>query len=99
MPQVRILQAAWEDISNIADYHLREVGPNSAERITNKLLDAIALLSSNAYLGPLHNDSVLQQRGFRKLVAGKYVCVYRVDEGVPTVYRVFWGGSDYPASL
>lgn len=99
MPQAKLLQAAWEDLSNIADYHLREVGPLSAERVTDRLLDAIELLSDNPYLGPLHGDHVLQRRGFRKLVCGQYVCVYRVDEGVPTVYRIFPGSADYTRNV
>lgn len=44
MPAPRILPAAYEDILNIADYRIREVGPNSAEAITNRLLDTIDLL-------------------------------------------------------
>lgn len=44
MPAPRILPAAYEDILNIADYRIREVGPNSAETITNRLLDTIDLL-------------------------------------------------------
>lgn len=97
MPQVRILQSAWEDLSSIADYHIREVGPLSAERITNEILNTFQLLATNPYLGPLQHDAVLQRRGFRKLLCGRYVCVYRVDEDVPTVYHIFHASSNYPS--
>lgn len=99
MPQVRILQSAWEDSADIADYHLHEVGPISAERITDKLLDGIDLLAANPYLGPLHQDAKLQARNFRKLICGGYVCVYRIDDGVPTIYRIFHGATDYSRHL
>lgn len=99
MPQVRIMQSAWEDISSIADYYLRVAGSQSAQRIVGRLLDTIELLSDNPYLGPIHHDPFLQSRGFRKLVCGQYVCVYRVDDNTATVYHVFYGGSDYARSL
>ena len=99
MPAPRILASALEDISAIADYHLRQVGPSSAEAVTDKLLDSIALLGATPYLGPLHHDRVLQSMGYRKLVCGRYVCVYRLVDDVPTVYRVFHESRDYPASL
>ena len=99
MPEPRILSSAVEDISQIADHRLRHVGPNSAEAVTDKLLDTIALLGDAPFLGPLHHDPVLQSMGFRKLVCGQYVCVYRIVDDVPTVYRVFHESQNYPAWL
>lgn len=97
MPAPRILASALEDISAIADYHLRRVGPGSAESVADKLLDSIALLGTTPYLGPLHHDSVLQSMGYRKLACGHYVCAYRLIDEVPTVYRVFHEPRDYPS--
>lgn len=37
--RVEILTPALDDIERIADYYLMMVGPKSAERITDKLLD------------------------------------------------------------
>ncbi len=42
--KVEILSLALMDIEKIADYHLQMVGPKSAQRITDKLLDAIEKL-------------------------------------------------------
>lgn len=99
MPAPRILSSAVEDISQIADHHLRRVGPNSAEAVTDRLLDAIALLGNAPFLGALHHDPVLQSMGYRKLVCGQYVCVYRIVDDVPTVYRVFHESQNYPTLL
>ena len=41
--QLVILTPAWRDIDRISDLHLMLVGPKSAEEITDKLLDTIAL--------------------------------------------------------
>lgn len=99
MPAPRILATAWEDISAIADYHIKNVGPQSAERITDTLLNTIELLEAHPYLGPLHSDPVLQMQRYRKLLCGPYVCVYRVIDGVPTVYRIFHGSQNYASRL
>ena len=99
MPDPRILASAWEDISAIADYHLAAVGQRSAEAVTEKLLGTVELLGDHPYLGPLHSDPVLQAHGYRKLVCEPYVCVYRIVDGIPTVYRVFHGSRNYPSKM
>ena len=99
MPAPRILASTLDDLSAIADYHLRVVGPNSAEAVTDRILDSIRLLGSTPYLGPLHQDPVLQSMGYRKLICGRYICVYRLVDDVPTVYRIFHGSQNYPSAL
>lgn len=94
--EVRITTSAWRDIDRISDYHLRMVGPHSAEAITDKLLDTIGLLEANPYLGAQHPDSLLAQKEFRKILCKDYVCVYKVIADVVFVYRVINGKTDYP---
>ena len=91
----RILQSAWDDLAEIADYLARVSGERVAEETTDAILNTIELLGSAPYLGPLHHDPVLQRLGYRKLVCGKYVCVYRVVDETPVVYRVFHGRQNY----
>ncbi|KLU59363.1 plasmid stabilization system protein [Peptococcaceae bacterium CEB3] len=94
--RVKILAPAFNDIDRIADYHLLAVGPISAEKITGKLLDSIEKLGEYPLLGPEHSDSVLQNKGYRKLVCGEYICVYRLIDDTVYVYRVIHGTTDYP---
>lgn len=91
----RILQSAWDDLAEIADYLVRVSGERTAEDTTDAILDTIELLGATPFLGPLHHDRVLQQLGYRKLVCGKYVCVYRIVDDIPVVYRVFHGRQNY----
>lgn len=91
----RILQFAWNDLAGIADYLMRASGERTAEETTDAILDTIELLGATPFLGPLHHDRVLQQHGYRKLVCGKYVCVYRIVGDIPVVYRVFHGRQNY----
>lgn len=74
---------------------MRASGERIAEETTDAILDTIELLGATPFLGPLHHDRVLQQLGYRKLVCGKYVCVYRIVDDIPVVYRVFHGRQNY----
>ena len=93
--QVQILTPAWRDIDRISDYHLTMVGPESAERITDKLLDTIAKLSEFPLMGAEHPDPVLARHHYRKILCGDYVCVYRMVEDTVYIYRVVHGATDY----
>ncbi|MDD2401545.1 MAG: type II toxin-antitoxin system RelE/ParE family toxin [Clostridia bacterium] len=93
---VEILTPALNDIDKIADYHLLAVGPISAEKITDKLLNSIEKLGEYPLLGTEHSDPVLQKRGYRKLVCGEYICVYRLIDDAIYVYRVVHSATDYP---
>ena len=91
--------SAYEDIAGIADSVERYAGQTAADRITSKTLGGIDLLASTRYLGPLHQDPILARSGYRKLVVGKYVVVYRVYEGRATVLRIFHGPSNYVSKV
>jgi toxin ParE1/3/4 len=98
MPEVKveILTPAFNDIKVIADHHLLAVGPISAEKITTKLLDSIEKLSEYPLMGTQHSDPVLSKKGYRKLVCGEYICIYRLIDDTVYVYRVVHGTTDYP---
>ena len=97
--QLVILTPAWRDIDRISDLHLMLVGPKSAEEITDKLLDTIALLAEQPYMGALHPDPFLAGHQYRKLICGKYVCIYKVIDQTVYVYRIVDGRTDYPKLL
>lgn len=97
--KVEILTLALQDIEKIAEYHLKMVGPKSAQRITDKLLDAIEILGDHPLCGVKHSDEFLYKQGFRKLVCGEYVCVYKIITDTVFIYRVVHGSSEYPKLL
>ncbi|WP_420828430.1 type II toxin-antitoxin system RelE/ParE family toxin [Dehalobacterium formicoaceticum] len=80
----------------MADYHLLAAGSVSAEKITYRLLDSIVKLGEYLLLGTEHSDPVLQEKGYRKLVCGEYICVYRLIDDTIYVYRIVHGTTDYP---
>ena len=94
--KIEILTPASKDIEKIAGYHMRMVGPESAEKITNKLLDTIQILEDQPYSGLEHPDDILQKQNYRKLICGDYICVYKVIGKRVYIYRVVHGATDYP---
>lgn len=96
LPEGPVVQlSAYEDLAGIQERVTRAAGSAAADRATDRMLDGIDLLGANPYLGPLHHDKFLSRRGYRKLVLGQYVVVYRVEEDRAVVLRVFHGAGDY----
>ena len=97
--RVEILLPAWEDLNQIADFHMKMVGPISAQKITDEILDAISKLSLFPLMGSLHWDPVLAQKDYRKVICGTYVCIYKVIGDVVYIYRMVHGATDYKKDL
>ena len=98
MPKAKIefLQASWLDIDRISDFYLREVGPVSAEKAIDEIMEHIGILGEHPYAGPLHPDPVLAKQEYRKLVLTKtYIAVYRVIGDTVYIYRVEKKKTDY----
>ncbi|MFA6808243.1 MAG: type II toxin-antitoxin system RelE/ParE family toxin [Eubacteriales bacterium] len=65
-------------------------------KITDKLLDSIEKLTEYPLMGTQYSDSVLQEKGYRKLICGEYICVYRLIDNTIYVYRVIHSTTSYP---
>ena len=93
---LQFLPAAVEDLDKIADYYLQLNGADSAERITDQILETVEHLERYPHLGSLHPDPVLASMEYRRIVSGNYVCVYRVIGDTVVIYRIVNGRTDYP---
>lgn len=94
--RLQFLRAAVDELDRIADYHLQMVGAASAERITDQILNTVERLEKYPYLGSLHPDPVLASMEYRRIIAGHYVCVYKVIDRTVVIYRIVNGVTDYP---
>ncbi|MGL1893602.1 MAG: type II toxin-antitoxin system RelE/ParE family toxin [Spirochaetaceae bacterium] len=101
MPKLKIefLAPAIRDIEKVAEFHLRMVGPKSAELITDNLLETIQILENQPYAGTKHSDLLLQKQDYRKLVCNDYICIYKVIDQTIFIYRIVHGATDYPKSF
>lgn len=96
MAKLFILESAQRELEEIAQVHLNLVGPNSARNITNLILDSLSRLELFPRSGQIPRDKELRSAGYRYVIAGKYICVYRVLEETVYVYHIAHGASNYP---
>ena len=87
---------ALQDLLDIADYHFEKVGEESALRAMGDLQDHIEKLSDFPRMGEEHPDTYLNALGFRKLVHGTHIVVYRLDGEQVVIERIVLASSNYP---
>ncbi|MCL2421387.1 MAG: type II toxin-antitoxin system RelE/ParE family toxin [Defluviitaleaceae bacterium] len=95
--KVELLGPAWVDLDVISDYHLLEVGVESARKITDKILSSLERLETFPLSCPLIPYKELAEQGYRLLVCGKYVCIYKVQGNMVYVHHIVAAATDYPA--
>lgn len=93
--RLEILSPAWKELDEIASYHFLVVGPASARRVTDKILDALSRLQEFPLSCPYAPDAELRDADYRMLVCDKYVCIYRLIGEVVYVYHIVNGASEY----
>ena len=91
-----MLQPAWKELDAIAEMHMHLVGAVSAQKITDKILDALGLLTTDPYMGRSCDDSGTVFRYYRRRICEYYLCFYKVIENVIYVYHIVEGRTDHP---
>lgn len=94
--RLEILSPAQNELEEIAQVHLVLVGPSSARKITDRIYDALELLRNTPHMGVSCKDKPLKLQGYRMLVCGNYLCIYRLIENTVFVYHIADGRADYP---
>ncbi|MCL2248523.1 MAG: type II toxin-antitoxin system RelE/ParE family toxin [Oscillospiraceae bacterium] len=95
--KVELLAPAWNDLDAISDFHMETVGPKSAKNITDKILTALTRLELFPLSCPLAPYQNLADQGYRILVYGSYLCIYKLLGNAVFVYHIAAGASNYPA--
>ncbi|MCI5689771.1 MAG: type II toxin-antitoxin system RelE/ParE family toxin [Clostridiales bacterium] len=96
MAKLALLEPAQRELEEIAQLHRNLVGPNSARKITDLILDTLSRLEMFPLSGHIPQDKALRGNGYRYVIAGKYICVYRVIGETAFVYHIAHGASNYP---
>lgn len=96
--RVRVLKRAQTDIDEIAIYIARDA-PDAAQRMLDRLFDAMDGLAELPRRGALPHDARLRALGYRFLVEGEYLIFYKVLRSEVRVYRVLHGKRIYQALL
>jgi toxin ParE1/3/4 len=93
--RLEILSPAWKELDEIASYHFLVVGPISARKITDRILNALSRLEDFPLSCPHAPDTELRDADYRMMVCDKYVCIYRLIGKVVCVYHIANGASEY----
>lgn len=92
---IEFLSSAWKELDDIADYHIQKVGKKSAKRLFDKIMNAIEKLENFPFMAPLIRDEHLSKEGYRILISGEYVCIYRVLKETIYIYHIANGRTEY----
>ena len=95
--KVQLLTEARLQLRDIAAYHLLNVGPQSARKITDRILDAIDNLEDFPEMGTKLPSKRLD--GYRMLVVGRYLCFYHMDGDTVYVSHIVHSSTDYIKKL
>ncbi len=74
---VEILLTAWEDLKYIQDWYLVQFGIDTAIDVTEHILDVIERLQEFPDSGSIAPDDWLNEQGYRMVIAGKHVAIYK----------------------
>ena len=96
---LEILAPARLEIHEIARLHMEFVGPESARRITDNIEKSLSILVSHPFVGTMFSDSLLKREGYRRLICGNYLCIYRVIGDTVFIYHVVDGRTNYKLIL
>ena len=96
MANLVILEPAQRSLKKSHQFHINLVGSNSARNITNLISDTFSRLEMFPRPGHIPQDKELRNGGYRYVIAGKYICVYRLIAETVCIYHIAHGASNYP---
>ena len=92
--KLHITDSAHEYSDRIMDY-LIERSPSAAYEVFRALDAAYQRLTTFPLMGPEAQEWELRKSGYRKLVVGDYVTLYRVVDDVCVIDHIFHGKQNY----
>lgn len=96
MANLVILESAQRELEEIVQLHKNLVGPHSARNITDLILDTLSHVEMFPLSGHIPRDKELRNGGYRYVIAGKYICMYRLIGEEVYVYHIAHGARNYP---
>ena len=97
--KLELLTPAQRELEEIALVHMELVGVESARKITNRIYGALDHLRSHPNMGVMCIDKILHSEGYRMLICGHFLCVYRLLGETVFVYHIVDGRANYTRLL
>ena len=89
------MPSAWREIDEISNYYIQKVGKQAAKRLFENLMKSIERLKMFPKSAPLIRDEKLSSEGYRILISGEYICIYRVINKIVYIYHIANGRTEY----
>ncbi len=93
--EVRILDAAWDDLLRIRNWYILNFSEDTANKIADAILGTLERLEIFPDFGSPTPDEWLNGRGYRMVVCKKHIAVYRKIGDVVYVYHIADSGTQY----
>ena len=93
--RIEILTPAQTELEEIALVHITASGVSSARSVVEGIYRALERLKRYPHSGHPIRDPLLLASGYRYVLAGKYLAVYRVIGDCVVIYHIAHGASDY----
>lgn len=94
--KIEILPRAWEDLTSIEDYYYLQFDIESAQKVSDSILNSIETLEDFPDIDVLTPDKRLYQLGYRMHVINQtYVAIIKRIDDIIYVYRIINTKRDY----
>lgn len=97
--KLEILKPAQHELEEIALIHMELAGIESAQKVTDRIYNALQNLQSQPHMGVLCSNKMLSFEDYRMLICDHYLCIYRLIEQTVYVYHIVDGRTNYPRML
>lgn len=94
--KIEILPRAWEDLTSIEDYYYLQFDIESAQKVSDSILNSIETLEDFPDIDVLIPDKRLNQLGYRMHVINQtYVAIIKRIDDIIYIYRIVNTNRDY----
>lgn len=94
--RIEILPRAWEDLTSIEDFYYLQFGIESAQKVSESILNSIETLEDFPDIDVLTPDKRLNQLGYRMYVISQtYVAIIKCVDEIIYIYRIVNTKRDY----
>lgn len=98
--QIIYKKTAIDDLLNIENYIISQFNnKQAAQKLKSTLVNAIALLKDNPYLGPKLSDRFNMDTSLRYLVVSKQLVFYNIKNNNIEIIRILDSRQDYLSLL
>ena len=97
MCRLEILPTAWKDLERIEDWYAEQFSVEVAIKVIESILNSIENLELFPNLGVFTPDEWLNEQGYRMVICGLHVAIYKIVGGVIYIYHIADTRTDYPS--